>query len=147
MTAAPGIGALHVELTYDATVLEAISGSAGSLAAGGSLVDANPTPGRLIMGVVSSDAINGDGEILVAKFRVLGTKGATTALGLEKLRAWEGTLERLDIQAVAAPGSFTVTGAKSAFPWWIIAVAAAVVLLLILLLWKRRRREEPARAH
>lgn len=145
VTAAPGLGALHLEVTFDPTVLEGLSATGGALAAGGALVDSNATPGRLVIGVVSSEKIDGDGEIVIAKFRVLGAKGSTTPLGLEKLQAWEGTLDRLDIQAIAAPGSFTVTGAASSFPWWIVAVAAALLLIILFFLLKRRKKDdEPA---
>ena len=140
VTAAPGVGALHVELTYDDAVLEGLSVSGGKLASN-ALVDGNPIPGRLIMGLVSSDKIDGDGEVFVAKFRVLGEKGATSTLGLDKVQAWEATLDRLDIAVTAQPGTFTVAGGSSSFPWWIIAVAVAVLLLLFLV-WKRRRRDE-----
>ena len=143
VTAAPGVGALHVELTYDASVLEGLSVSSGKLASN-ALVDGNPTPGRLIMGLVSSDRIEGDGEVIVAKFRVLGEKGATTALGLENVQAWEATLDRLDIAVTAQPGQFTVTGKSAAFPWWIILAAAAVLLLLLAIALKRRNRDEAA---
>ena len=140
VTAAPGVGALHVELTYDTAVLEGLSVSGGKLASN-ALVDGNPTPGRLIMGLVSSDKIDGDGDVFVAKFRVIGDKGATSTLGLDKVQAWEATLDRLDIAVTAQPGTFTVTGPSSSFPWWIIAVAVAFLLLLFLV-WKRRRRDE-----
>ena len=112
---APGGGALHVELTFDSTVLEPKPTSAGQLAKN-ALVDSNPTKGRLVMGLVSSDKIEGDGEILVAHFHVIGAKGQKTPLTLEKVQSWEGTLDRLDIRVTAQAGEFSVTAKSASFP-------------------------------
>jgi len=139
------IGALHVELTFDPAVLEPQSAAKGRLASGNSIVDSNPQPGRLTMGLVTSEKINGPGEVLVAKFKVLGKKNAKTTLALENVKAWQGDVNRFDVKVNTTPGAFTVTG-KKAFPWWIVVVIAAVVIAGFIYMRSRSSKRAPAMA-
>ena len=136
------MGALHVELTYDESVLKATKVEKGGVAAN-ALVDFNVQPGRVVIGIVSSDPITSDGDAAVVTFDVLGDKGAKSALGLENVRAWQADVNRFDIKLVPQPGELTV-GSKSSFPWWIIVVAAALVIAFIV--WRRRSGGTPAPA-
>ena len=143
ITGAEGVGAMHVELTFDPAVLQPLSAEKGRLVSSNALVDSNPQPGRLTIGMVSSDKVSGTGEIIVAKFKVLGKKNSKSALGLEKVQAWEGDVNRFDIKVTTTPGEFTVTG-KKAFPWLIVVIAAAVVIAGFV--YMRSRRQPPALA-
>jgi hypothetical protein len=107
------------------------------------LVDFNPTPGRLIIGVVSQEKIEGDGAVVVAKFKVLGRDGQKTALTLDQAAAWEATADRLDVKVTTTPGELTVAGG---LPWLWIALAALIVLIGIVVMRLRRPRPIPAPA-
>jgi hypothetical protein len=145
ITGAEGVGAMHVELTFDPAVLQPLSAEKGRLVSTNALVDSNPQPGRLTIGMVSSDKVSGTGEVIVAKFKVLGKKSSKSALGLEKVQAWEGDVNRFDIKVTTTPGEFTVTG-KKAFPWLIIVIAAAVVIAGFMYLRSRSGKQSPALA-
>jgi Cohesin domain len=145
LNGAADVGALHVELTFDPSVLEPQSAERGRLASSNSLVDSNPQPGRLTIGLVTSEKINGNGEVLVAKFKVLGKKNAKSALTLENVKAWQGDVNRFDVKVNATAGEFTVTG-KKAFPWWIVAVAAAVLIAGFIYLRSRSSAQRQALA-
>jgi hypothetical protein len=145
ITGAEGVGAMHVELTFDPAVLQPLSAEKGRLISSNALVDSNPQPGRLTIGMVSSDKVSGTGEIVVAKFKVLGKKNSKSALGLEKVQAWEGDVNRFDIKVTTTPGEFTVTG-KKAFPWLIVVIAAAVVIAGFMYMRSRSAKASPALA-
>jgi hypothetical protein len=134
----PGIGALQLELTYDAAVLQAVSATNGSLVSGALVEFKVPAPGRLRVALATTDKVGGNGQIVVARFKVLGKKGQKSPLTLENVRAWQGDLNRFDMKVTAQSGEFTVS-AGSSFPWWLILV---LVLLLILayVLWRRSRK-------
>ena len=145
ITGAEGVGAMHVELTFDPAVLQPLSAEKGRLVASNALVDSNPQPGRLTIGMVSSDKVSGTGEVVVAKFKVLGKKNSKSVLGLDKVQAWEGDVNRFDIKVTTTPGEFTVTG-KKAFPWLIVVIAAAVVIAGIIYMRSRSAKTPPALA-
>lgn len=139
---ASGIGALHVELIYDPAVLEVKTVDKGQLLSENALLDFNgAAPGRLIIGVVSLDAIQGDGAVLLPRFTVKGKKDQTSPLELENVKAWEGST-RLDVLVTTEPGQFTVTGAG--FPWLYLLLALLVALLALILLFALRRRRPQA---
>src|SRR5688500_17029917 len=80
---AAGVGALRVELTYDPAILEPVAVEQGDLAKN-ARVDFNQLePGRIIMGFVTLENVEGDGTVMVARFRVSGQQDQSTALGLE----------------------------------------------------------------
>ena len=89
---APGLGALHLELAYDPKVLTPDTVTRGPLAGSNALVDFNPAnAGRLLIGVVSLDAIKGDGALATVRFKVIGDAGSSSALTLDSSKAWESS--------------------------------------------------------
>lgn len=137
---APGIGAMHVELTYDPAVLEATNVEKGDLLDDGSLIDFNfAEPGRIVIGFVTLESVEGDGAIAVAQFNVIGEDDAESELAFENTQAWEGGENRFDILVTAEGSTFTVASASS-FPWlWLIIALIALILLLIAFLARRRK--------
>lgn len=136
---AAGIGALHVELNYDPDVVELQTVDKGELLTGSSLVDFTvPEPGRLIVGIATLDDIEGDGEVLVAEFKVTGEEEEQTDLALENARAWEGET-RFDILVRTRPGRLTVTGGGLPLLYIVLALIALLLVLLVFLLARRRR--------
>lgn len=141
---APGIGAMHIELTYDEDVLEATGVERGDLLEDGTLLDFNiPEPGRVVAGIVTLDGIEGDGEVAVIEFKVLGEGDDTSPLELENTQAWESGTNRFDILVTAESGTFTV-GSSSSIPWLWIAIALGVLLFLLVLFLLSRRKKQPA---
>lgn len=104
---ASNIGALHLELVYDPTVLEPIEVQKGMLA-GNAMLESNiDVPGRVVIGMIDASGISGNGSLAVISFRVVGTNGMTSALTLEKLAAHDATT-LIDVLTKATPGSFIV---------------------------------------
>jgi len=146
---ASGIGALHLELTYDATILEAKTVDKGPLLGDNALLDFNASePGRLVAGLVTLDTVKGDGTVLTMRFTVRGKEGQSSPLQLENTKAWDGETH-LDILVTTEDGEFTVgpAGLSLSSPLVLIALLGLLLflllLLLILLIVSRRRRRKP----
>lgn len=140
----PGIGAMHLELTYDPTLLAVESMEQGSLVAGNALTAFNTDePGRIVISLAAADEIAGDGTLTVARFLVRGDTGQTTALDLEYSQAWDG--EGFEVAVELAPGQLTV--GSSGLPLFLLAalglLALVLILLAVVLLARRGRRRKP----
>lgn len=139
---APGLGAMHVELIYDPAVLEVQAVDKGDLLGDNALLDFNDAePGRLIIGLVTLDSVEGDGPLVVSHFNVTGESGQRSALDLENVRAWEGGESRLDILVTTEAGELLVVSSGLPLPLsWLAGIAAAFVFLLLLGIVRRGRR-------
>jgi hypothetical protein len=143
------IGALHLELQYDPSVLSVESVENGTLpAARNAMLEFNAgAPGRVVIGLISVDGIQGDGAIAIITFKATGRSGQKTTLELQQCRAWE-TKSHFDILVDARSGSAQLTGISGAklLPW--ILLAAAIVLLFLIvalaLLLRGRKNTQPA---
>jgi hypothetical protein len=138
---ASGLGALHVEVAYDPAVLKAEAVTRGALAGANALIEANvDKPGRVVIGVVAPDAINGDSVVANVRFQVTGSAGQSSALRLEQGAAWERT-SYAEVLVQTEAGQVTIAAGR---PGWLmlaaIAVVAALVVLLSILFLARRRR-------
>jgi Cohesin domain len=142
--AAPSLGAVHLELLYDPKVITPDTVSRGTLAGSNALVDFNSgNPGRLLIGLVTLDAIKGDGAVATVRFKVVGDAGTSSALTLENSKAWEsGTHAEVLVKTEA--GKVTVGGG---FPFLYLAIAitclAMLLIFIIFFLFIRRRRAAP----
>lgn len=138
---ASGIGALHLEVIYDAAVITADTVTRGALAGGNALIDFNPdNPGRLIIGIATLDDIKGDGVLATARFKVVGQAGQSSALGIEKGEAWEGA-SRQTVLVKTEAGKLTVKGGLPGWLLWALIGLGALILLLLLLFFLLRRRK------
>ena len=82
VTGARNLGTLHVELVYDASLLEVVGFAPGDLTRN-ALSESNfDNPGRIIIGIVDTDGIDGDGSVGLITFKVLVSQGQS-ALTLE----------------------------------------------------------------
>jgi hypothetical protein len=143
----PGVGAMHLELTYDPALLAVEGVEQGSLVAGSALAAFNvDEPGRIIISLAAADEIAGDGTLAVARFQVSGEKDQVSALNLEYPQVWDG--EGFEVAVELEPGEFAVGG--SGLPLFLIvglALLALVVILLVVFLARRgRKRVAPAYA-
>lgn len=148
MAGASGLGALHLELKYDANALSAPEVTRGALAGSNALIESNvKQPGKIVIGVVSLDGIQGDGVIATVKFKVTGDAGTSSALDFQNNQAWERE-SHAEVLVNAQSGKVTIA---AGLPSWLIPaalVAAAVlcVLLIIFILMRGRRNAQPAYA-
>jgi len=136
---APGIGAMQMDLIYDPAVLTPETVTNGKELGSNALLEFNKdTTGRLMMALVTLDAMQGDGTIASARFKVIGEKGQKSALTLENCRVWEGASHQ-DVVVNTEAGNLSVVGKdKSSFLLWIIIAVIVMILLLVLFIWRKR---------
>ena len=105
ITGASNIGSLHLELVYDAAILDVTTVESGTLM-GNALYEYNiDTPGRIVVGLINSTGIHGDGSLLVFDLQVLEKASTTVPLVLENVAAYDAsTLNRLTLSTMN--GSF-----------------------------------------
>jgi hypothetical protein len=102
----PGVGSLQKELVYDSSLLEATGVKAEKLA-GNAMVESNTgSPGRVIIAIVDSAGINGQGPLVTVSFKVVG-KGESCTLTLESVAAYRATT-LTDITLKISNGSVSV---------------------------------------
>ncbi len=141
---ANNVGAVQFEITYDSTLLTPLKVEAGSFIPN-ALVEFNTeTPGRLAIGLVTVTPINGDGELVTARFKINGTQGQVIPLTLANAQAWDETT-LLDILVNTEPGQITVASDMTPY-YFLIAAAAALcclgllVITLLIAFWVKRRK-------
>lgn len=135
------VGALQFDLVYDPQVVQADTVTRGALG-GNALLDFNSSvPGRLRVGIVTTDGLQGDGVLANVNFKITGRAGANSALTVENARAWE-TPSHLEVLVNSEAGRVSVTAGS---PGWMVlgGGAAFAVLLLLLLLFALSRRRKP----
>ena len=110
LTGASDVGSLHIELVYDPAIIEVTAVKAGKLAQN-AVVDSNIlTPGRAIIGVVSSNGIAGSGAVASVAFKSKAKTGSS-ALTLENVEAYSAeTLQ--DIRAQVSAGQYNAKTKK-----------------------------------
>jgi hypothetical protein len=145
---ANSVGAVHLELTYDPSMLEFRSVSKGALFSGNAMLDSNGNnPGRLIVGLVSLEPVQGDGVAATARFFVKGSAGGTSPLRLQNLRAWEnknhteqlvqGEEGLLTVTAAAAGSGLSLQN-QNLMPWLIAGGATVIALVMLIVMLKSR---------
>ncbi len=141
---APGIGPMQMELVYDPAVLTAETVTRGALLSGNALMESNVTPrGRVIIAMVASDPVKGDGVIVNVRFKVIGSAGQQSALTLEAVKAWERGNQR-EVLVKTEAGKVTVAADYSL---WLLLGAVCLFGLLVAGgggIWILTRRKRPA---
>lgn len=127
---ASNLGAIHLELDYDPQVLTPENVTRGALTGSNALVDFNTDkPGRLVIGLVTLDAINGDGAVAVVHFKVIGQAGTSSTLTLENSKAWESSTHA-EVLVKTEAGKVSVNGG---FPYLLIALLCLAMLFLFVM--------------
>ncbi len=98
------VGSISIELTYDSTVLEATDVKSGNLASNAMMEHNIENPGRVIIGIIDSSGINGDGTVATVSFNVVDSEGTST-LTLDKVETHDATT-LVDIINETSDGSF-----------------------------------------
>ena len=112
---ADDVGAVHIELIYDADVLQATGVEKGTLASNAMLQSNLEPPGWVVVSMIDSSGMNGEGSLAVVTFEVVGESGMSTPLLLGNLEAWDAT-DVFGIPTESEPASFTVSGRKVVAP-------------------------------
>jgi hypothetical protein len=102
---ASNVGSISIDLTYDAAVLQVLEVKAGELAQNAMLEYNIKNPGRVIIGIVDSSGINGNGAVAKIGFNVVAPSG-TTPLTLQAVDTHDAT-SLIDIINTTSNGSFT----------------------------------------
>jgi hypothetical protein len=111
VTGAAGVGGLDLTITYDTAALKFVKAEAGPLAANG-MIEANEVqPGTVNIGIVDSQGINGNGNVILLTFTVLGAQGTSSQMDVVVRGAFGTDLKNVANQA--AGGTITVGPAGS----------------------------------
>lgn len=105
---ASNVGSISIELTYDSTVLEATEVKAGELTKSAMLEYNINNPGKIIIGIIDSSGINGDGTVAEIRFNTVDSGGASP-LTLNTVETHDAT-SLIDIINETSDGSFTAEG-------------------------------------
>ena len=103
------LGAVHIELGYDADVLTPVDVKAGALSGNAMMEYDTGTPGWVVISVVDSAGMSGDGSLAVVEFEVTGDGAGSSPLTLDNIDAWDAT-DVFDIPVQSTPGSYTSSG-------------------------------------
>ena len=105
ISGASNVGSIGIELAYDSTVLKPLVVKTAELT-GNSMMEYNlKIPGRVIIGIIDSSGINGDGTLVTVSFNIVSSKGSSP-LTLDKIEAHD-TTTLFDIPAEASAGSYS----------------------------------------
>jgi hypothetical protein len=135
-----GLGALEVEIVYDADALEARSVSKEALLADG-MLEYDLRPGRVRCVMINGEPISADGSVLTVLFQSKRSSGSTT-ISLENIKAWD--FERgLEMRVSATAGDLNLQPAPASQEpasnaprsWLVFAVPAGIIVLAVLMLW------------
>ena len=111
---ASNVGSFSIELTYDSTVLEVTGVESGELASNAMMEYNIDNPGLVVIGIVDSSGINGDGAIAEIGFDVIDNEG-TSPLILEAVETHDATT-LIDIISETSNGSYNGEGDNIASP-------------------------------
>ena len=107
------LGALHIELVYESSMLEATDVKLGDLAENGQVDFDLGTPGRAVIGVIDAMGINGSGDVVEISFNE--KKNGRSSLELENVMATDA--ETLyDLIVVTTDGSLDTDKDTSTAP-------------------------------
>jgi len=146
LSGANGLGAVHLEMSYDPAVLTAEAVTKGALAGNNALIESNTKEsGRVVIGLVSLDGIEGEGALATVRFKVVGDAGLTSELVWANNQAWERE-SHAEVLVNAESGKVTIAAGS---PSWLIPalIAAAIALLLLFVFFFARRRKQPQPAY
>lgn len=136
------MGAMMLDLTYDARLLEAKEVEEfqdGDLTAGAS-VDANVIqPGRWRAALARSEPIDGKGVLLKFRFKAIGQGKSVVAM--EKVRAWDQSTPPLEMLVKLQPGSVTVASAGGSVRLYAVIGVVAALLVGVAII---RSRKQPS---
>ena len=114
LNGANGVGSLHIELVYDSSILEVTSVKTGKIAQNAVLDFNISAPGRVIIGIVSPNGINGSGAVAGVVIKAKAKSGSSS-LKLEQVEAYSA--EKLqDMKTQLSDGQFNAANRNLTAP-------------------------------
>lgn len=132
---AKGFRAMHVEVSYDASVLSVEKVDAGPLLRNAMFEPDTSAPGLVLLRIAAGDALGGDGSLATIRFKVLGGGGAASDVVVKNCKVYAPGEGGELISVLAVPGRVSVAGGV---PWIPIGIGGGALLLLIVVLAARR---------
>ncbi|MFC1967856.1 cohesin domain-containing protein [Chloroflexota bacterium] len=111
---ASNVGSISIELVYDSDMLEATEVKAGKMATNAMIESNIGIPGRVIIGIIDSSGINGDGAIATVSFKLLGD-GGSSSLILQNVETHDATT-LIDVVNQTSDGSVAKRGTSIIAP-------------------------------
>jgi hypothetical protein len=111
---ASNVGSISIELVYDPAMLEPTDVEAGEMAANAMIESNIGIPGRVIIGIIDSSGISGDGAIATVLFNPVGD-GGMSSLSLENVETHDATT-LIDIVNQTSDGSVAEGGTSIMAP-------------------------------
>jgi hypothetical protein len=150
---ASGVGAMHIEITYDPAVL-APTGTVqpGQLAAGGLVVGNTSASGRVILSVAHANGFSGDGVVANVVARVSGMDGASTPLRLQNVTAHNAqskaavAVSTSDGAFAEGAGKVSAKGGTPAGVWVLVGLLGVLIVGAIAYAFTRRTATRPVAA-
>jgi hypothetical protein len=104
---ASNLGSLELTITYDPTFIKAVSVEKGSLSPNASLEYSVDKPGKVWVGMVDANGINGSGALAIINLDITGSGDKTGSLAFEKVAANKST-NLMEINTQTTPGSVNI---------------------------------------
>ena len=114
MEGASNVGSISIELAYDSAMLEPTDVEAGEMAANAMFEFNIGIPGRILIGIIDSSGINGDGAIVTVVFKLVDNTGSSSLI-LENVETHDATT-LIDILNQTSDGSVAKKGTSITGP-------------------------------
>lgn len=134
---ASDIGSLDIILKYNPEIIQAVDVKIGKISKNG-IIEANTANGgEIVIAMVDSSGINGNGQVAVVSFNVIGEVDSRSDLTLERVSV--NNLELIDVVTHTEDGSFTVKKA-SMITGSILAIALILIISIIAIFVIKKRK-------
>lgn len=129
---ATDVGSVDLTLKYDTSVLKAVSVETADLSKNAIMESNIEDPGQINIALADASGINGDGEIAIISFSVLGEAGTSSPLSLIEASVYD--LELVEQQTTTRNGLFTAEENKSVGygSFFVIALTATILAAMII---------------
>jgi len=132
---ASDVGSMSIVMRYDPDVLMAVAIEGDKLGKN-AMIEANTArEGEVIIAIVDSSGMNGDGAAAIVSFEVTGDVGSTSPLTLDKVSVSD--VDMVEIITTTESGTFSVEDAKLGDAS---VLMLSIVAIIIALFTIRRRR-------
>ena len=132
---ASDVGSMSIVVKYDPDVLTAVAVEGDELGKN-VMIEANTAgEGEVIIALVDSSGMNGDGAVAIISFEVTGDVGSTSPLTLDKVLVSD--VDMVEIITTTKSGTFSIEDAKLGDAS---AAMLSIVAIIIALFAIRRRR-------
>ena len=132
---ASDVGSISIVVKYDPDVLTAVAVKAGKLSKD-ALIEANiAKKGEVIIALIDSSGMNGDGAVAIISFEVTGDVGSTSPLTLDKVSV--SSVDMVEIITTTESGTFNVEEAKLG-DTGVMALTIAAIICALFIIRKRK---------